>query len=172
MKYECEVCPYESSRLSKVEVHEEKCHPSCDTCERMFLDHPALRKHYLKSRHHNYCGICERDFKSPDARRKHYLTSRRHAYCGICEQEFSSAAALQGHQQTHLPRDVECPRCNKSFTSASAMVKHVWPHLVLWFDCSLYVWQYFFILCELTLFTVSHSGGAGEVFRALTWADC
>lgn len=96
--YSCELCTYWTYSWSEFHEHEEE-HPSCHTCQRMFVDLHSRRQHFLASSFHNYCGICERDFQS--------------------------SAALKGHQETHRPRDIKCPQCGRGFTSASAMAKHV-----------------------------------------------
>lgn len=181
--YECQVCEFRCWYYSEIEEHV-KSHPYCNVCQLKFYDHPTLRKHLLESVYHNFCGICNLDFWSPAARRQHYLNSTRHNYCGICEQDFSSPAALRGHQQTHLPRDVGCPGCGKNFTSVSAMEKHVRPHPVTVDNfCMIAVCISLDVLIgnqdfhyswwiDSALLTVSHSGGAGEMFRTHTLAEC
>lgn len=97
--YSCEMCDYRSYYEDELDEHIEEEHPTCDTCDRMFVNHNSLRQHYANSFRHNYCGICERHFQS--------------------------AAALKGHQETHRPKDIKCPRCDRGFSSASAVAKHV-----------------------------------------------
>jgi hypothetical protein len=99
--YSCELCTYWTYFQHELEEHEEEEHPSCDPCQRMFRNHHSRRQHFLASCFHNYCEICDRDFQSP--------------------------AALQGHQETHRPRNITCPQCDRGFPSASAMAKHVPP---------------------------------------------
>ncbi|THU75569.1 hypothetical protein K435DRAFT_974772 [Dendrothele bispora CBS 962.96] len=73
----------------------------CGSCDRHFINLPALYQHLAANPVHNWCFVCSRDFKCPQDLEQHNAS------------------------RVHKPADMKCPLCSKMFKSPSDIANHI-----------------------------------------------
>ncbi|KAG2022632.1 hypothetical protein CC2G_000367 [Coprinopsis cinerea AmutBmut pab1-1] len=78
---------------------------------------------------HQHCSICILDFVDHNALKRHWVDSDRHHYCEGCDIHFDDGNQLQNHLRSRIHQVPEfvCPArgCPRTFISRSAAVGHI-----------------------------------------------
>ncbi|KAG2751182.1 hypothetical protein P692DRAFT_20831395 [Suillus brevipes Sb2] len=96
--------------------------PSCNVCNRSFVDKNALRMHE-KSKHECECTYCHRAFRTLEGKYQHER-SKHSLECSICNRQFVSNEALEQHKQAKHPPIFECTYCDRAFKFNEARLQH------------------------------------------------
>ncbi|PQK16858.1 hypothetical protein BB8028_0007g00590 [Beauveria bassiana] len=147
----CQLCDKSFVSQKALQQHQDTSsrHAYCQRCNKHLAHPDALRQHLQNSPRHHICQECDNgiDFPSKEDLNDHlervHLTCvpcnarfanegqlrehnvERHNLCTHCLEYFDSLSNLKHHQQTHLPRNINCIGCNRKFAKNSHMILHM-----------------------------------------------
>ncbi|KAG8038724.1 hypothetical protein G9C98_000279 [Cotesia typhae] len=134
VKFNCETCSKEFSRLDKLKEHEYAKH-SADFTESDDEDKPEKESKELKKNRPHKCSLCPKAFAQQQSlnnhleRHKRVKDTQKRFLCDVCSKCFAQSGSLVAHMRTHTGvKPYVCSVCSRAFTKSTYLQLHLRTH--------------------------------------------
>ncbi|KAH0534344.1 hypothetical protein KQX54_003187 [Cotesia glomerata] len=133
VKFNCETCSKEFSRLDKLKEHEYAKHSAdfTDSDE----DKPEKESKELKKNRPHKCSLCPKAFAQQQSlnnhleRHKRVKDTQKRFLCDVCSKCFAQSGSLVAHMRTHTGvKPYVCSVCSRAFTKSTYLQLHLRTH--------------------------------------------